>query len=86
MYVVHGLTLWVIAFQLPRSLFIVRPVAWLTLLLSILMLYIDLVEKMPKWWTVIEVSALVVNAVVSFSLASPGDHGQASDRQLDNEV
>jgi hypothetical protein len=69
MYVVHGMTLAVVAKNITRSLFMVRPLGGITILLGCFMLAIDLTEGMPIIWTCIEFTALAANGIIMIALA-----------------
>jgi len=70
MYVVHAATLVIVARNMPQSLFMVRPLGCVTLLLGCFMLAIDWAEGMPIVWTWVEFTALTVNGVIMMLLAN----------------
>jgi hypothetical protein len=73
MYVVHGATLFIVANQLPQSIFMVRPLGWVTLALGAAMLWIDWIEQMPAIWTWIEFLAITINGLVMILLAGKSE-------------
>ncbi len=73
MYVMHGATLLIVARHLPQSLFMVRPLGLVSLLLAGVMLWIDSIEHMPVVWTWVEFLAITSNGLVMVFLASPLD-------------
>jgi hypothetical protein len=60
LYALHGTTLGIIAWYLPRSLFMVKPVGVATICFGLLMYWIDLAEGMPTYWSAVEGTALVL--------------------------
>ena len=80
MYVVHGATLFIVARNIPRSLFMVRPLGCVTSLLGCFMLAIDLAEGMPIIWTWIEFTALTANGVIMMMLAPRAEEAEKYTR------
>ena len=60
LYALHGSTLGIIAWYLPRSLFMVKPIGIATICFGLLMYWIDLAEGMPAYWSAVEGTALVL--------------------------
>lgn len=77
MYVTHGGVLLVIAKHLPRSYFMVRPVGVLTWVLGAMMLWIDIAERMPFHWTLVESLALGVSGAITVVLGSARQHNES---------
>jgi len=60
LYALHGSTLGIVAWYLPQSLCMVKPIGIATIVFGLLMYWIDLGEEMPVYWTVLEGTALVL--------------------------
>lgn len=60
LYALHGSTLGIIAWYLPSSLFMVKPIGVATICFGLLMYWIDLAEGMPAYWSAVEGTALVL--------------------------
>lgn len=70
MYVVHGATVFIVSYHLPRSLFLVPYLGWLTGFAGVGMLTIDIAERMPAMWTCVEFGALTFNGLVIVLLSA----------------
>ena len=70
LYALHGSTLAIVAWYLPQSLVMVKPIGIATVLFGLLMFWIDIGEGMPKYWCAIEGSALVLGGSLFILLCS----------------
>ncbi len=57
LYALHGSTLAIIAWYLPQSLFMVKPIGVATIAFGLAMYWIDLAEGMPVYWSIVEGTA-----------------------------
>ncbi len=76
LYALHGSTLGIIAWYLPRSLFMVKPIGIATICFGLLMYWIDLAEGMPTYWSAVEGTALVLGGGSFVVMASCVDAGR----------
>ncbi|MCY2975295.1 MAG: hypothetical protein NTW52_11595 [Planctomycetota bacterium] len=70
LYALHGSTLGIIAWYLPRSLFMVKPIGVATICFGLLMYWIDLAEGMPTYWSAVEGTALILGGGSFIVMAS----------------
>jgi len=70
LYALHGSTLAIVAWYLPQSLFMVKPIGIATVLFGLLMYWIDIGEGMPTYWCAVEGSALVLGGSLFIVLCS----------------
>jgi len=76
LYALHGSTLGIVAWYLPRSLFMVKPIGVATILFGFAMFWIDLAEGMPVYWSAVEGTALILGGgsfVVMASIVDADD-------------
>jgi hypothetical protein len=60
LYVLHAATILIMAAALPSSLEQVKWLGWVTLVFGLLILNIDLGERMPGYWTILESSVILM--------------------------
>jgi hypothetical protein len=73
LYALHGSTLAIIAWYLPQSLFMVKPIGVATIAFGLAMYWIDLAEGMPVYWSIVEGTALVLGGASFVVMASMVD-------------
>jgi hypothetical protein len=54
LYALHGAVIVFVSFDVPRYRPLIRFLAWAALVHGLLLVAIDLMERMPPWWTLLE--------------------------------
>lgn len=67
-YVLHGLTVLFVSFDVPRYRPLIRLLAWVAVAHGAVVLAVDLAEGMPAWWTAVEGPTFSATGVLVLAL------------------
>ncbi len=68
LWAVHGVLVIGLARDIPRYLPIISLLGWLTLVMGVVLIGVDLVEGLPVWWTAAEGPIVIVMGLVYVGL------------------
>ncbi|MFT3881001.1 MAG: hypothetical protein QM703_15230 [Gemmatales bacterium] len=71
MYVVHGVLLIFVSFDIDRYLPLIRLLAWIAVIHGVMLIVIDSLTGMPWWWTLGEGGLLIAWGTLVLGLTKP---------------